>query len=83
MLFEINRLIDSSTSKINEIGWLLYNREGNGLTKDELHDVIELIRDLDVKVDKSDELEEAYEKGYGVGYSVGVSEARKIYAERK
>lgn len=42
MELEINKLIASSHKPCEQLGWLLYNREGKGLTEDEVHRLLRL-----------------------------------------
>lgn len=43
--YEIEKLINSSFSILEELGWLLYNRkdQNDGLDKDELDDLLRIL----------------------------------------
>lgn len=77
MQLEINKLIDSEIDYIKDIGWLLYDREGKGMTASEVNDLIGLLLGFNGSFDTfiQEETNKIYEEGYDSGYE----EVRRKY----
>lgn len=78
-MFEINKLIESDIDQLREIGWILYNTDGDkGLSEEDTYKVIKLLSEIDGdKVDIESRLEDAYDDGYSEGYR----DASNLYDE--
>jgi glutathionyl-hydroquinone reductase len=78
MNFEINRLMESEIDYIKDIAWLLYDREGKGMTENEVNDLVGLLLGFNSNFDTF--VQEETGKIYQEGYDTGYKDAKNRYA---
>lgn len=66
MIWEINRLMGSGYKVCRDLGELLYHRENEGLSKEEMERLLELLTE--------ERFDKIYNRGYDAGYSDGYHE---------
>lgn len=71
MDLQIHKLTQSESDWIEKIGWILYDEDlSNGLSKEALHRIVDLIEEASESHSTNDiELEGAYQEGYDEGYT--------------
>lgn len=76
MIHKINALMNSEYEFLKRIGWFLFDRNNgqDGLTSNEVEELIHMLEFENIESDLEDVRDEGYAKGYDKGYSDGWSD---------